>query len=728
MTETTRGKAPVDSLCTEKVGVAHVYYEDDIIYDAMLNQTNVQHNNNKYYVIQLLEDDNAPNYSVWFRWGRVGKNGQNKLEKFGGNLQDAMDCFKQKFYDKTLNDWDCVDQFVKVNGKYDIVKLDYGTASQEQNIAPLNAEEKSQLVVVESLLPKSVQLLIQLICDLKSMEDTMVELKYDARRAPLGKLTKDQVKGGYTALKKIADCIASLNTPESSTANDTGAKKFKRSKTNTSERKNLEHSLLTACNEFYTRIPHDFGLVLPSVLKINTNVIINANDFAFAVIDKANHIFDLEPTGLYLSFKKLLTSVDNCGITPYFLFNCGNEKRLNRITEQNPTSSHKTVLDPVKPCGYHLPMKSFSKRLSFILVPLNSDHAILRARLSLRFSSTSRVPVERNSVQLRLVENDRARKLLETHSRTDDEYCPEVEWRRVKKAILSAFRTLCTSHLIQLNEQWISLRSTDLSADRKALPATVMAHANPSNTGSFENDNAGGFPKTRRWRRPSLQTTAAPYLNRFTEPTKRNQLSVKYYAKKTEWHLTTSFIALSCGRSTSNNSSVGLLQHSRWKNPACLNRTLEPSLHRQPESNQSLLKHDNAPDPDGLHPALYKEDVRKMSVFDRGCLRSIGQAWWENRISNASVHQMSLGRRNSPMIDKLLTLHRFRWLRHVLRMPEYRLPHGALFAQPFTERQRPGGRQCMTRQLSMKHWPVNLVGPTTVVTLGWNSETQLTGG
>ncbi|KAG5444223.1 Poly [ADP-ribose] polymerase 2, variant 2 [Clonorchis sinensis] len=232
----------------------------------MLNQTNVQHNNNKYYVIQLLEDDNAPNYSVWFRWGRVGKNGQNKLEKFGGNLQDAVDCFKQKFYDKTLNDWDCVDQFVKVNGKYDLVKLDYGTASQEQNIAPLNVEEKSQHVV-ESLLPKSVQLLIQLICDLKSMEDTMMELKYDARRAPLGKLTKDQVKAGYTALKKIADCIASLNTPESSTVSDTGAKKSKRSKTNASERKNLEHSLLTACNEFYTRIPHDFGMRVPPLLR-----------------------------------------------------------------------------------------------------------------------------------------------------------------------------------------------------------------------------------------------------------------------------------------------------------------------------------------------------------------------------------------------------------------------------------------------------------------------------
>lgn len=37
-----------------------------------LFQTNVQNNNNKYYLIQLLEEDAAKRYSVWMRWGRVG--------------------------------------------------------------------------------------------------------------------------------------------------------------------------------------------------------------------------------------------------------------------------------------------------------------------------------------------------------------------------------------------------------------------------------------------------------------------------------------------------------------------------------------------------------------------------------------------------------------------------------------------------------------------------------
>ena len=39
---------------------------DDIHYP----QTNVKNNNNKFYIIQLLEDDGSKKYNVWFRWGR----------------------------------------------------------------------------------------------------------------------------------------------------------------------------------------------------------------------------------------------------------------------------------------------------------------------------------------------------------------------------------------------------------------------------------------------------------------------------------------------------------------------------------------------------------------------------------------------------------------------------------------------------------------------------------
>lgn len=36
----------------------------------MLNQTDIRNNNNKFYAIQLLEDDNAPRFYTYTRWGR----------------------------------------------------------------------------------------------------------------------------------------------------------------------------------------------------------------------------------------------------------------------------------------------------------------------------------------------------------------------------------------------------------------------------------------------------------------------------------------------------------------------------------------------------------------------------------------------------------------------------------------------------------------------------------
>ncbi|KER27407.1 hypothetical protein T265_05514 [Opisthorchis viverrini] len=59
---------------------------------------------------------------------------------------------------------------------------------------------------------------------------------------------------------------------------------------------------------------------------------------------------------------------------------------------------------------------------------------------------------------------------------------------------------------------------------------------------------------------------------------------------------------------------------------------------------------------------------------------------------------MVFGRINSPSIDELITLHRLRWLGHVLSMPVDRLPRKALFAQPRGGWNRARGGQTMTWQ------------------------------
>lgn len=46
--------------------LSHQVHED---YDCMLNQTNIGHNNNKFYVIQVVKEKNQ--FYSWNRWGRV---------------------------------------------------------------------------------------------------------------------------------------------------------------------------------------------------------------------------------------------------------------------------------------------------------------------------------------------------------------------------------------------------------------------------------------------------------------------------------------------------------------------------------------------------------------------------------------------------------------------------------------------------------------------------------
>ncbi|XP_053402809.1 poly [ADP-ribose] polymerase 2-like [Mercenaria mercenaria] len=235
------GKAPVDAECTSLVGKAHVYFEGKDVYDCMLNQTNVSNNNNKYFIIQLLEANDKKMFYTWFRWGRVGYSGQNNLIPCGPSLEAAKKHFFKKFTDKTKNDWANRHHFVKHPGKYDLLEMDYGTKGLDEIDAPKMKKNKSDAKVPDSKLDKSLQSLVELICDVKSMEEAVMEMQYDAKKAPLGKLTKDQIKAGYSALKKIDACI---------------------------EKKDFGSALTHACDEFYTRIPHDFGMRPPT--KINT--------------------------------------------------------------------------------------------------------------------------------------------------------------------------------------------------------------------------------------------------------------------------------------------------------------------------------------------------------------------------------------------------------------------------------------------------------------------------
>ena len=74
-------------------GGDYTVHED---YDVKLNQTNIEggSNNNKFYIIQVLESGGK--FFTWNRWGRVGENGQHKLEGYP-DLSAAIKGFEKKF-------------------------------------------------------------------------------------------------------------------------------------------------------------------------------------------------------------------------------------------------------------------------------------------------------------------------------------------------------------------------------------------------------------------------------------------------------------------------------------------------------------------------------------------------------------------------------------------------------------------------------------------------------
>ena len=75
-------------------------YEDKY-YAVTLNYTNVKNNNNKFYIIQLLQDKYTQQYGVLYRWGRVGRFGQVNYVTYK-NFDEARLAFLTKLEHKIL--------------------------------------------------------------------------------------------------------------------------------------------------------------------------------------------------------------------------------------------------------------------------------------------------------------------------------------------------------------------------------------------------------------------------------------------------------------------------------------------------------------------------------------------------------------------------------------------------------------------------------------------------
>ncbi|XP_021512719.1 protein mono-ADP-ribosyltransferase PARP3 [Meriones unguiculatus] len=201
-------------------------------YNCTLNQTNIGNNNNKFYIIQLLEE--GGHFFCWNRWGRVGEVGQSKMNDFA-SLEDAKKDFMKKFWEKTKNKWEERDHFVAHPNKYTLIETQ-GEAETQEAVVMVDGGPMRTVVKPCSLDPVTQKLITNIFSE-EMFKDAMRLMDLDVKKMPLGKLSKQQIARGFEALEALEEAIT----------HPTGG----------------SQSLEELSSHFYTVIPHNFGRSRP---------------------------------------------------------------------------------------------------------------------------------------------------------------------------------------------------------------------------------------------------------------------------------------------------------------------------------------------------------------------------------------------------------------------------------------------------------------------------------
>ena len=209
-------------------GGAHykVYINNNTIYSKTLNLSNIGGNNNKFYILQILQIPNSTNFATHFRWGRVGVPGKWKTS-YHYSATAAVAEFNKKFSDKT-----------KKSG-YTEIEIDFEEEDEQEY------EDALKEAFESSSLEPAVNDLVNLIFDTKLINKALADVGYDVKKMPLGKLSEDAIEEAYEILDKLmAQVLKSKGK--------------------------VTKSIENYSSQFYTQIPHDFGFSRMRNFVLNT--------------------------------------------------------------------------------------------------------------------------------------------------------------------------------------------------------------------------------------------------------------------------------------------------------------------------------------------------------------------------------------------------------------------------------------------------------------------------
>lgn len=324
----------------------HVYDDGSKIYHSSLMWTDLKNNNNKYYIIQILQDDfNANSFRVYNRWGRVGAAGQFAFFSCE-TAAIAIATYMKKYKEKT--------------GKgYTEIQMAFedDAAGEEKPKVETKKKKGDKKGETKSKLDPRVQKLVNLIFDMKLMSNVMQNRGFDTKKMPLGKLSKSTLKAGHDVLLKIEEVLD-------------GKKKG---------------DLSALSGEFYTLIPHDFGF------KHMSQFVINTKDKLKEKMETLESLGDLEFTQSLLN--KGGSEVDhnytklNANIEP--LEKGSEEYKIIEKYFENTKDNNKIALEEVYKITRKGEEKTFKEKLgnSFLLwhgSPITNMVSILSGGLKVR--------------------------------------------------------------------------------------------------------------------------------------------------------------------------------------------------------------------------------------------------------------------------------------------------------------------------------------------------------
>jgi poly [ADP-ribose] polymerase len=185
---------PIDSNYSDIKG-ASIFQHDDDAYTCTLNQTSIEDNKNKFYIMQVIEKNK--NFVHFIRYGRIGEIGKISTDNYT-DAKGAVQAFEKQFKLKTGNAWKDKKNFVKKEGKYFLTETIYEV---EKSLALSIASQPKQKI---SSLDVRVQQLMKFISNVETMNKALIELNIDVKKMPLGKLSKTQLDRAHDILKSLS--------------------------------------------------------------------------------------------------------------------------------------------------------------------------------------------------------------------------------------------------------------------------------------------------------------------------------------------------------------------------------------------------------------------------------------------------------------------------------------------------------------------------------------------